>query len=86
MTFNSENIHIFYPNVPTQNGSYNCGAYCLKYITMLYLHRQWDFLAVTNSEIVGGLSTIMKFQNLETIHYLRVSIKEGVKSLASSNT
>ena len=82
MTFNNENLPIFYPNIPTQNDSYNYGVYCSKYIKMLYQHRQWNFLYDTSSAIVAGLSAIMKFQNPEAMHLLRVSIKKGIKLLS----
>ena len=77
---------MFYPNIPAQNDNYNCSVYCLKYIQMLYEHSQWDFLDGASSEIIGGLSATMTFQNPEAIHLLRISIKKEIKLLASSNT
>ena len=60
-----------YPHIPIQNDSYNYGVYRLKYITMLYLYHQWDFLDDTGSEIVRDLSAIMKFWNLGNIFFTR---------------
>ena len=86
MTFNSENLPIFYPNIPIQNDSFNYGMCCLNYIKMLYQHSKWNFLDGTSSDIVGSLLAIMIFQNIEAIHSVRISTKEGIKSLASSKT